>query len=91
MRLRVNYVDFMTHLPITNHLCPRFRHGRAHQLVVTGISNNLFAFYGYQCLPTERGSFPLPAETESQHPTEVPAGERGARSFTAQLLCLLQG
>lgn len=61
------------------------------KLFVTGILSEPYALNVFHCPPTERGSFPLPAETESQHPTEVPAGEGGAWSSTAQLLCLLQG
>lgn len=84
----MNYMCSMT--LVTNILCPHFLHGRMHRLFVAGVSNDLFALNGYHCFPAERGSFPIPAETESQHPAEVPAGERGAWSFPAQLLCLIQ-
>lgn len=57
MCLHVNYMDFMTHLPITNNLCPRFRHGCAHQLVVTGISNNLFALNVINVFPQKGDHF----------------------------------
>lgn len=43
------------------------------------------------CRSTEGKLLPLPAATESKHTTEVPAGEGGAWTPPAQLLCLLQG
>ncbi len=81
----VNGKYFMTYLPKTNVVCPCFLHGHMYLLFVTVCLN------GCHGLSTERRSLCVPAETESKHPTEVPAGERGARSLPAQLLCLLQG